>query len=75
MSHSKLALFLFATGCSSAALPELPPEVPQAIEVAQCVHDALQGVDPEALTLAEAIALGVSLKDCLPAPVGDAGAR
>ena len=67
----------FATGCSGApALPALPPEVPQALDVAKCVDAALKGVDPEALTLREAIELGAKVKACLPKPppAADAGA-
>lgn len=64
----------FSTGCSGA--PALPPEVPQALVAAKCVEAALKGVDPEALTLREALELGAKVKACLPkpAPAGDAGA-
>lgn len=63
----------FAAGC--AGVPELPPEVPQALDVAKCVDAALKGVDPEALTLREAIELGAKVKACLPKPPAtDAGA-
>lgn len=66
----------FATGCSEA--PALPPEVPQALDAAKCVERALKGVDPEALTLKEALEFAAKVQACLPAqskPVGDAGAN
>lgn len=67
---------LLATACSGS--PQLPPEVPAALKAARCTEAALDGVDLEALTLSEALALGAQLKACLPkrapAPTSDAGA-
>jgi hypothetical protein len=62
----------FSTGCSGA--PSLPPEVPQALAAARCVDAALKGVDPEALTLKEALELGEKVKACLPKPPAGGGA-
>lgn len=78
---ASLLLFcaLVATACSGS--PQLPPEVPAALRAARCTEAVLDGVDLEALTLSEALALGARLKACLPkrapaepAPAADAGA-
>jgi hypothetical protein len=68
--------FNVSVGCGAVAVPALPPEVSQAVEAGNCAHDLLKGVDPEALSIAQARELAKALKACAkPAPSSDAGAE
>jgi hypothetical protein len=60
-------------GCGGAL--SVPPEAAQAVNAALCIRAALDGVDPEALSLNAARALAAQLKACEhgPSEAPDAG--